>query len=177
MKLITPYILAALAITQTACAQTPKAGSVDIKIGSQTITWVQSVPAAVKAPATKAAPTMGIGNGTSNLEGLQARNATASRSNLDFSSVPKGFVGIGHNAAANVYGFISEEVVVTLQPGAANTLAGLNANCKLIIENARMYVCKANSVPHLQSLMGKLQAMPSVKEAEPQFITQFRKPM
>lgn len=175
MKHITPFFfLAALAITQTACAQTPAAGSADIKIGSQTITWVQSVPAAVKAPATKTAPT---GTGTSGLNGLQARNATASRSNLDFSSVPKGFVGIGHNAAANVYGFISEEVVVTLKPGADNTLAGLNANCKLIIENARMYVCKASSVPHLQSLMGKLQAMPSVKAAEPQFITQFRKPM
>ena len=174
MKHITPYFLAALAFTQAACAQTPAAGSADIKVGSQTITWVQSVPASVTAPATKTAPT---GSGTSGLNGLQARSASAPRSNLDFSSVPKGFVGIGHNAAANVYGFISEEVVVTLQPGAANTLAGLNANCKLIIENARMYVCKASSVPHLQSLMGKLQAMPSVKEAEPQFITQFRKPM
>lgn len=176
MKHITPYVLAALAFTQAACAQTPSAGSADIKIGSQTITWVQSVPASVTAPATKTAPTT-TGAGTSGLNGLQARSASAPRSNLDFSSVPKGFLGIGHNAAANVYGFISEEIVVTLQPGAANLLGSLNADCKLIIENARMYVCKATSVPHLQHLMGKLQTMGSVKVAEPQFITQFRKPM
>jgi hypothetical protein len=174
MKHITPLILGAFIAANSACAQTPTAGSADIKIGSQTITWVQSVPAAPTPPATKTAPSA---SGTTGLNGLQARNASAPRSNLDFSSVPKGFVGIGHNAAANVYGFISEEVVVTLQPGAANLLGSLNADCKLIIENARMYVCKATSVPHLQSLMGKLQTMPSVKVAEPQFITQFRKPM
>lgn len=174
MKHITPLILGAFIAANSACAQTPTAGSADIKIGSQTITWVQSVPAAPTAASTKTAPSA---SGTTGLNGLQARNASAPRSNLDFSSVPKGFVGIGHDAAANVYGFISEEVVVTLQPGAANLLGSLNADCKIIIENARMYVCKATSVPHLQSLMGKLQTMPTVKVAEPQFITQFRKPM
>ena len=174
MKHITPLILGALVAANSACAQTPTAGSADIKIGSQTITWVQSVPAAVTAPATKTAPT---GLGSSGLNGLQARSASTPRSSLDFSSVPKGFLGIGHNAAANVYGFISEEIVVTLEPGAANPLGSLNADCKLIIENARMYVCKATSVAHLQSLMGKLVTMPTVKLAEPQFITQFRKPM
>lgn len=168
MKHLLPLFLGAFAFTQAACAQNPSANN-HIQVGKQTITWVQSVPSAT-APSTT--PNQGSGLG-----GLQAGGQTPLASGLNFNKIPKGFLGIGHNARTNVYGFISEEVVVTLKPGEANSLPALNANCKLIVENARMYVCKATSVPHLQSLMNQLQAMPSVKDAQPQFVTQFNKPM
>ena len=173
MKHLFPLFWGAVVITHSACAQNPRVNN-QIQVGKQTITWVQSVP---NATAKSAAAPSAANNQGSDLGGLQARGQTPLSSGLDFSQVPKGFLGIGHNAPANVYGFISEEVVVTLKPGEANNLASLNANCKLTIENARMYVCKATSVPHLQSLVGQLQAMPSVKTVEPQFVTQFARPM
>ena len=172
MKHFFPLFLGAFAITHVACAQNPSANN-QIQVGKQTITWVQSVPSVSSPSAAKAS----AANGGSGLGGLQPRGQTPQASGLDFSRVHKGFLGIGHNAASNIYGFISEEVVVTLKPGEVNKLASLNANCKLIVENTRMYVCKADSVPHLQSLMGQLQAMPSVHSVEPQFVTQFNKPM
>ena len=172
MKHFFPLFLGAFAITHVACAQNPSANN-QIQVGKQTITWVQSVPSASPSSAANpASPNAGSGLG-----GLQPRSQTPQASGLDFSRVPKGFLGIGHNAASNIYGFISEEVVVTLKSGEVSTLSSLNANCKLIVENAHMYVCKATSVPHLQSLMSQLQAMPSVKAAQPQFVTQFNKPM
>ena len=145
-------------------AQTAPYSPIELKINANTIRWVQSVPPSTRVNNSSAGDTLSNLNAKTN-------------SNLDFSKVPKGFLGIGHNAARNVYGFISEEVVVTLKPGVANILSGLKANCKLIVENARMYACKATSIPHLQSLMNQLETMPSVKTAQPQFVTQFKKPM
>ena len=146
-------------------AQNPAYSPIEIKINADIIQWVQSVPPSVKANSASTGDTVGNLNKKTN-------------NSLDFSSVPKGFLGIGHNAASNIYGFISEEVVVTLQSkAAANDLAKLNANCKIIVENLQMYVCKASSVPHLQSLVTQLQAMPTVKQASPQFVTNFNKPM
>ena len=154
------HLLLTLSLLVSACqsfAQNPAYSPIEIKINSDSIRWVQSVP-----PSTRA-------NNSSTSNTLD---------NLDFSKVPKGFLGIGHNAAKNVYGFISEEVVVTLQSkAAASDLAKLNADCKLIVENLQMYVCKASSVPHLQSLVTQLQTIPTVKQASPQFITNFNEPM
>ena len=161
------HVLLTLSLLVSACqsfAQNPPYSPIEIKINSDSIQWVQSVPPSVKA--TQAIPSDSLRNSGAKANG-----------NLDFSKIPQGFLGIGHNAAVNAYGFISEELVVTLKPGEVNQLANLNANCKLIVENARMYVCKATSVPHLQGLLGQLNAMPSVQTAQPQFITQFRKPM
>ena len=161
------HLLLTLSLLVSACqslAQNPAYSPIEIKINSDAIRWVQSVPPTTRANNSSAGDT--FGNLNANTHG-----------NLDFSEVPKGFLGIGHNAARNVYGFISEEVVVTLKPGETNILSGLKANCKLIVENARMYACKATSIPHLQSLMNQLETMPSVKTAQPQFVTQFKKPM
>jgi len=161
------HLLLTLSLLVSACqslAQKPPYSPIEIKINSDSIRWVQSVPPSTRANNSSAGDT--FGNLNANTHG-----------NLDFSKVPNGFLGIGHNVARNVYGFISEEVVVTLKPGEANMLSGLKANCKLIVENARMYACKATSISHLQSLMNQLENMPSVKTAQPQFVTQFNKPM
>ena len=156
-----------LSLLVSACqsfAQNPPYSPIEIKINSDSIRWVQSVPQSIKANNASTGDT--FGNVNANTHG-----------DLDFSKVPNGFLGIGHNVTRNVYGFISEEVVVTLKPGEANILSGLKANCKLIVENARMYACKATSISHLQSLMNQLENMPSVKTAQPQFVTHFKKPM
>ncbi len=162
------HLFLTLSLLVSACqslAQNPAYSPIEIKINADSIRWVQSVPPSTRANNSSAGNTFGNVNANTH-------------SNLDFSKVPNGFLGIGHNVARNVYGFISEEVVVTLQPKAAATdLAKLNAGCKLIVENLHMYVCKASSVPHLQSLVTQLQAMPTVKQASPQFVTNFKKPM
>jgi hypothetical protein len=162
------HLFLTLSLLVSACqslAQNPAYSPIEIKINSDSIRWVQSVPPTTKANNSSAGNTFGNLNANTN-------------SNLDFSSVPKGFLGIGLNTNQNMYGFISEEVVVTLQSkAAASDLAKLNANCKLIVENLQMYVCKASSVPHLQSLVTQLQAIPTVKQASPQFITNFKQPM
>lgn len=152
-----------LLLSQT-FAQTPAYSPIEIKLNSDLIRWVQSVPPSIKTNSSLPSDNFNL---------LDRKPNTG----LDFSKVPKGFLGIGHNATRNIYGFISEEVVVTLKPGEENMLAQANANCKLIVENARMYACKATSVPNLQSLLSQLKAMPSVKTAQPQFVTHFKKPM
>ena len=157
-----------LSLLVSACqsfAQNPAYSPIEININANTIRWVQSAPPSTRANNSSAGDTLGNLNANSN-------------GSLDFSKVPKGFLGIGLNTNQNIYGFISEEVVVTLQSkAAASDLAKLNADCKLIVENLQMYVCKASSVPHLQSLVTQLQAIPTVKQASPQFITRFKKPM
>ncbi len=161
------HLFLTLSLLVSACqslAQNPPYSPIEIKINADSIRWVQSVPPSTRANNSSTGNTFGNVNANTH-------------SNLDFSKVPNGFLGIGHSATSNMYGFISEEVVVTLKPGEANTLSGLKANCKLIVENARMYACKATSIPHLQSLMNQLETMPSVKTVEPQFVTQFNKPM
>lgn len=162
------HLFLTLSLLVSACqsfAQNPAYSPIEIKINTSTIRWVQSVPPSPRVNNSSTGDTLG------NLD-LKNNNS------LDFSKVPKGFLGIGLNTRQNIYGFISEEVVVTLQSkAAASDLAKLNAECKLIVENMQMYVCKASSVPHLQSLVAQLQAMPSVKQASPQFVTNFKKPM
>ena len=146
-------------------AQNPAYSPIEININSNAIRWVQSVPPNLKTHNASSGDTFDNFN-------------TKPDKGLDFSKVPNGFLGIGLNTSQNIYGFISEEVVVTLQSKeAATELAKLNANCKIIVENLQMYVCKASSVPHLQSLVTRLQAMPTVKQASPQFVTNFNKPM
>lgn len=165
MKHIHILIMGLLSLAPALAAQKPVAG-IEIEINQQTITWVQSVP-----PSAVAKPQ------SSNVDDLKRMQLGQQTHQLNFSNIPKGYLGIGHNAASNSYGFISEEVVVTFQQGSAQQLQATNARCKLILENAQMYVCKATSVPHLKTLIGQLQAMPSVKSVSPRFVTRFNQPM
>jgi len=160
------HMFVTLSLLVSACqsfAQNPPYSPIEIKINSDAIQWVQSVPRSLKANSASAGDTL------DNLNKQTHRQ-------LDFSSVPKGFLGIGLNTARNTYGFISEEIAVTLKPGAANTLKDISSSCKLIVESAQLYVCKASSVPQLQTLLGQLSALPNVKSANAQFVTQFNHP-